>query len=124
MSAAQQLELSVAVVAPLIPGDPRERRFWAWLRENEHVYERMRRLAFEAQASGAKVGIRLLWERLRWDLTLEARHAADEPKLNNLWTPFLARLLMRREKQLAGYFDTRDSERAEQFDARAARAGE
>ncbi len=72
---------------------------------NPDVYRRLVELARYANGQGKRVGIRLLWERLRWDATFETE-AADW-KLNNNFTGDYARLIMEEERDLAGYFEVR-----------------
>lgn len=54
-----------------------------------------------------KLGIKTLYERARWEIAL----ATTDPdfKLNNNFTAFYARLIMRREPDLADLFDLRHS---------------
>lgn len=81
-------------------------RFAAYHAENPHVYEALRRFALEAKRSGRpRLSINMLCERLRWYTAIEVR--GDEFKVNNNWRPFYARLLMEREPDLAGFFETR-----------------
>lgn len=76
---------------------------------NPQVYEALLRLARHAKSRrpGAHVGIRLLWERLRWEIFVELAPTAGEPRLNDHHCPFYARLLMDREPDLRGLFETR-----------------
>lgn len=51
-----------------------QERFERFDRENPLVWETLVRLAFEAQAAGArKLGIRTLWEVMRWHVFLLTR---------------------------------------------------
>ncbi len=81
-------------------------RFSAFHAANPHVYETLVRLAREAVRRGKeRVGIKALWERMRWELWIET----DDPefRLNNDFTSRFARLIMSREPDLAGVFETR-----------------
>ena len=99
------------VFGPLF-GSPREERrrqaFWRFHRENPHVYGRLAELAREAKAAGCvRIGMRLLWERLRWDLTVTTMRSVNVPKMNDWYPPFYARLLMQLEPDLVDLFETR-----------------
>lgn len=81
-------------------------QFAAFHRDNPAVYATLVRLAREARVAGkSKVGIKALWERMRWDLWL-ATHG-DDFKLNNNLTSRYARLIAAQEPDLAGMFETR-----------------
>jgi hypothetical protein len=82
-------------------------RFWAFHNENPQVYAELARLARQAIARGHhRIGIRMLWEVMRWNLTVEVS-AADEFRLNDHYHSRYARLLMAREPDLRGIFELR-----------------
>lgn len=85
----------------------RFRRFHAQYPE---VYQMLRRFAFEWKAAGhERCGIKMLWERVRWEVGLEGLpNSTEDFKLNNNYHSRYARLLMRREPSLAGFFETRE----------------
>ena len=76
---------------------------------NPVVYETLVRLAREAKRKGHnKIGIAMLWERMRWELTIELpNHKAGDFKLNNNYRSRYARLIMQCEPDLADMFDIR-----------------
>lgn len=81
-----------------------------WLdfdRRNPQVFEKLKELALEAKRKGAKVGIRLLVERLRWDLAMKVQRDENEPKINDWYSSFWSRRLMAEVPELAGYFEIR-----------------
>jgi hypothetical protein len=81
-------------------------RFAAFHEANPHVYATLVRLAREARAAGKeRLGMKALWERLRWELEVVTR--GDEFRCNNNYTAAYARLLMDNEPDLAGLFETR-----------------
>lgn len=85
-----------------------EAAFRAFHAANPHVYTTLVRLAREAKAAGRArigIGIGMLWEVMRWHLYLETK--GDEYQLNNNFRSRYARLLMEREAELAGLFETR-----------------
>lgn len=73
---------------------------------NPHVYLALRARSLEAVRAGKKIGIRCIWEVMRWDLTFTT--TGSEFKLNDHYTARYARLLMAREPELAGYFEIRE----------------
>jgi hypothetical protein len=76
---------------------------------NPKVYDELVRLARRAKARGhRKIGIELLFAVLRWQRMMET----DDPsqaafKLNDHYTSRYARLIMEREPDLEGFFETR-----------------
>lgn len=84
-------------------------RFEVFERENPHVYRTLVRLAREwvEQTGRRKIGTKALFEVARWQLAI----ATSDPdfRLNNSYTPYFARLIMRREPDLDGIFDLRHS---------------
>jgi hypothetical protein len=99
-------------LAPLRPiqadkNVPIEQRFRLFHAANPQVYGELRRMAISlVRAERKHFGIKMLWENLRYSYTV-ATH--DDPyKLNNIYTSHYARLLMEREPELAGVFETRD----------------
>lgn len=87
----------------------REQFYQKFSEQNPHVYKLLVRLSreFLAQTGRRQFGIRLVWERLRWDFAVHAS-SADAYRLNNILTPFYAREIMQRETDLAGVFQTRE----------------
>jgi hypothetical protein len=87
-----------------LPLDERFRRFHA---VNPSVYRNLVTLARRALAAGReRIGIKQLWEVLRWEYSL-AVNSADEFTLNNDFTSRYARLIMDSEPDLAQMFETR-----------------
>lgn len=83
-------------------------RFYIFHAENPHVYDEIVLLARRAKRTGAsKIGMKQLFEVLRWRRMLATK--GDEFKLNNDYTACYARLIMDREADLAGMFETRRS---------------
>jgi hypothetical protein len=74
---------------------------------NPRVYAALVRLAREAKARGRKrLGIGMLFERVRWDLAMET--AGDEFKVNNSFRSRYARLIAKQEPDLADFFEFRE----------------
>lgn len=118
-SEARQLELPVQVdplrhcEAVLVEQVDREygspstlvRQFLHWHRANPRVYRLIERFVAELVARGRRrIGIALIWERLRWEIALET---GEEPKLNNSYRSFAARLYLLHHPEHAGIFATR-----------------
>lgn len=75
--------------------------------KNPHVYAQLVKMAREwRRATDTKLGIKTLYERLRWEygLTGKDKHGF---KLNNNYAPYYARLIMDENPDLQGMFDLR-----------------
>jgi hypothetical protein len=84
-----------------------DRAFAAFHAAHPEVYATLARLARVALARGrSRIGIKRLWEVMRWDL--DVGEDDGEFKLNNNYPSRYARLLMRQERDLAGLFETRE----------------
>jgi hypothetical protein len=80
--------------------------FLAFHAANPHIYDALVVLARRARSAGrTRAGIGMLWEVLRWDIFI--RTTGTEYKLNNNLRSRYARLIMHREPDLAGFFETR-----------------
>lgn len=77
--------------------------------DNPKVYELLVSLAHNwVQNTGRKkVGVGALFERARWEIAIRTND--PDFKLNNTYRAFYARLIMKREEDLAGIFDLRRS---------------
>lgn len=83
-----------------------ERQFGEFHRENPEVYSQLVYLAREARQAGRnRYGIKSLFEIIRWHKAISTE--GDDFKLNNNHAPFYARLIMRKEPDLEGFFETR-----------------
>lgn len=73
------------------------------------VYDELVAMARRAVAAGhRRLGMKQLWEVLRWNRMLASLPDDDEPwRLNNSYTAFYARLIMDTCPDLAGVFETR-----------------
>lgn len=81
--------------------------FRAFHTANPWVYDALRTLALDMRRAGReRCGIKMLCEVVRWQYARAT--VGDEFRLNNNYTPHYARLLMDREPELAGMFDTRE----------------
>lgn len=82
-------------------------KFEEFHRLNPWVYEHLVRLARQlVQRGHDKVGIKMLWEVLRWQ-TMFTHDPNSEFKLSNNYHSRYARLIMDQEVDLVGVFETR-----------------
>ena len=88
---------------------PNTEAFLTFHTANPHVYDNLVRFTREAKRAGlTKVGLSTLLGRCRWYLQIETT-TDDAYRLNDHTGPYYARLIMRREPDLAGMFDLRDA---------------
>jgi len=83
-----------------------ERAFWQFHTDNPHVYTLLARYAREWKRYHSHCSIKLLFERVRWQVGLETRDPTGF-KLCNNHTAYYARLLERNEADLVGLFRLR-----------------
>lgn len=100
-------QLALAVHAGPKPGSTIEHDFRDFHAQNPEVYDRLVELArqWKLRRGNAKLGIKMLWEVLRWETALHTR--GDDFRLNNNFTSYYARLIMEREPDLEGVFELR-----------------
>lgn len=83
-----------------------ESRFKEYIAANPEVYEWFKKFAFEKINKGAThLGAKMIWERLRFESPV--REDGSPYKLNNIFTPYMARKFMQDFPQHAGIFETR-----------------
>ncbi len=75
-------------------------RFEAFDLANPHVYRTLARLAEEWLSRHRVVGMKALWERLRWEYGVQTTEQA--PRLNNDYTSRYARKLLAERPEWAG----------------------
>lgn len=87
--------------------------------QNPHVYQRLVDKARRWKAAGhSRCSIKMLWENLRFEEGLRTTDMPDERerrtfRLNNNYHSRYARLIMRTERDLAGFFEMRELKSAE-----------
>jgi hypothetical protein len=92
--------------------------FWQFHQANPHIYEILRKFAFEAvQRRRRKIGMKLLFERVRWHVVVET-DTDDDFKLNNNFTAFYARLFAEDHPEHKDLFAFRASSADEEFNLR------
>lgn len=113
---SRQLQLFSFGVTPVLDSSKMSRSefFQRFHRRNPHIYLLLVRLTRqELRENGRRqIPIRLIWEKLRSGF-LKYVSTDDGYKLNNNLTRFYARMIMRKERDLAGVFMTRDRDRVE-----------
>jgi len=87
---------------------PIAKNFKKFHRENPHVYSELKKLALQLKEKGhKKYGMKGLFEVLRWHRALETTD--QNYKLCNNYTAFYARIIMKNEPELKGFFRLRES---------------
>jgi hypothetical protein len=78
-------------------------------RDNPQVYAMFERFALEAINGGMrKIGGRLIWERMRWELAI--RTNGQDYKLNNNFVPFYVRAFIARHPEHNRVFQLRSNQ--------------
>ena len=104
-----QQNLFTELVDPIVPREATiKERFEAFHLANPHVYAAIVRMSLKAQARGIeRWSMKGIFEVLRWTTHVETK-TGDGWKLNNVFTAHYARMVMDREPELAGFFETRE----------------
>ncbi len=93
---------------PTLFDDSIETRFLAFHEANPKVWELLVRFTFELVDHGYKhAGISLIWERMRWEMSLQTTDP-EGFKLNNDFRSRYARRLMKHYPEWEGFFRTRE----------------
>jgi hypothetical protein len=96
---ATQLELFPLQAVDYTPDLTLAERFDLWHAANPHVADALERLAEQWFAAGnQRIGVKALFERLRWEAGVRTV-ASDGYVLNNNWTAFYGRLLVERHPE-------------------------
>ena len=84
-----------------------EDNFNAFHNKNPHVYKSLVDMAkeYRLQRRSSRVGIKTLWEALRWSYFITTTD--DAFKLNNNYSALYARMIMANEPELSGLFEIR-----------------
>lgn len=67
--------------------------------ENAAAFLAVERFALEARDSGRRFGIKLLLERVRWEVVIHFNK--PDLKINNSYAPYIARALINKHPDLA-----------------------
>jgi len=83
-------------------------KFVSFDEENPHVYENLVYLTDKLVSSGRKkIGMKALFEILRWEYKINTKHGEDEFRLNNNYTSFYARKIMKEHPEHGNVFEIR-----------------
>lgn len=104
------------------PRNALEQRYRQWIDGHPDVLNLFCRFAREAVERGRRFGIKLLVERVRWELSMTLVADADGFKLNNTYTAYLARDVARLVPGVADLIEFRRVKGEENFDGRKDRA--
>lgn len=94
------LDLAELVTPDYEPEASLADRFAEFHRHNPHVADALEALAAQWLARHERVGVKSLYERLRWESGV--RTDGRPYVLNNSWTAFYARLILDRRPEWAG----------------------
>lgn len=105
-----QLSLTDIVLGGRRSIDDRFQQFHA---DHPEVYDEIVFLARELKVAGHKrVGMKLIFEVVRWRRLLRGVPDSEGFKLNNVYSSRYSRLVMEQEPDLAGFFETRELQSA------------
>lgn len=97
------------IIVPTKTAKNHESLFWAYHQSNPQIYSKLVEFARAAKLAGrTRLGIAMLFERLRWDTMIGA--LGETTKLCNTYRAFYARLIMKNEPDLVDFFSTRVSQ--------------
>lgn len=89
-----------------------QERFEEFHRHNPHVYVRLVKLSRELKGRGHdRIGMRMLWEVLRWQSMMRTLREEGDYKLNDHYHARYARRIMEQEPDLEGVFELRRLQR-------------
>lgn len=92
-----------------VPGQSLEEQFKAFHEANPHVYSALRSLALDMRRRGnRRIGMKMLFEVLRWHYWMTTDDQNSDFKLNNNYTAYYARELMANESALVDAFEVRE----------------
>jgi hypothetical protein len=95
--------------------DQEEAKFREFHRDNPHVYEMWERFTFEAINKGYQhIGAAMVRERIRWETGITT--TGSNYKISNMFTPYYARLFMKKHPEHEGFFRTRAAKADEEMD--------
>lgn len=98
--------LQPSTVSPLATID---QRFEAFHAANPWVYDALERLAADMLRRGRRrIGIRMLWEVIRWQYAQQTTDPSSSFKVNDHYHSRFVRLLISRHPEWADAFETRE----------------
>jgi len=86
-----------------------QKKFLRFHRRHPEVYRKLEEMTRQARAKGIeKYSLYSMYQALRWHTSLEGLPENGEPfKLTNDFQPFYARLIMKKNPDLKGFFELR-----------------
>ncbi len=104
-----QLTLDAPTIPVWAAQDSIGLQWWEFHRRHGEVGTALVQLAREWRArSSERCGLKMLWERLRWEHAVGNLPGSSDVKLNNIYTALYARWLMETFPDLDGMFVTRE----------------
>lgn len=94
---------------PFIDENPLEAAWRKFHRENPRIYALFERFTREALAGGSRqrLGARMVWERIRWELFVGTSGERSHYRMNDHHVPYYAREFLRRNPDLGSVFELR-----------------
>ena len=85
-------------------------KWWAWHKENPHVYELFERFTMDAIRRGhRRLSAWLIVNRIRWETMVET--TGEDFKISNDFIAYYARLFMALHPEYDGFFKTKQLRR-------------
>jgi hypothetical protein len=94
-----------------------------WIEANPRIFARFEYFALEMARKGKRFGMKLLGERVRWELMIEIEKDPDGFRLNNNLISYLGRELVHRHPELEPFIEFRkcnDEKHGVKFEVNAA----
>jgi hypothetical protein len=108
MKGLKTLNLSSIVRVPT-QGRPIVEAFEEFHEKNPHIYANLKLLANQAYNAGRRrIGMKFLFERLRWEYMMGVEDPVNIFRLNNSFTALYARKLIKNNKKFKELFWTRE----------------
>lgn len=106
----QQFEFDLRARREAPHKNDRERRYREWLASDagRKVFPLFERFALQMLDRRRRFGFRLIAERVRWEVKTTWEY--EDFKLNDHYTPFIARDMIAKYPALGEYVETRDQE--------------
>jgi hypothetical protein len=110
MKGLKTLNLSPIVRIPT-KDRPIQDAFEEFHEKNPHIYANLKLLSTQAYNAGRRhIGMKFFFERLRWEYMMGIEDPVNVFKLNNSYTSFYARKLIKNNKKFKDLFWTREKE--------------
>jgi len=94
---------------PTFQGDRLAVAAYQWMVDNPRVMDLYERFALQALQSKKRFGVKLITERIRWELHIDVNAKSDDYKINNNHSAYIARWLLFRYPQFKPHLAIRSS---------------